>query len=459
MEKSKKGVLMLTTMILSIGLLLGAQTVKAVDGDLNVTGGILLKDTNANDKIDEVQITVDYAVATATAIVHTVDEETTISKFTVTDSGTGNPVDVSFIAFVSGDGVTAVFKLVLDENDADLSSDVTGTALDVVYDGDNSDLKITDEVTPVSVATMASAIEEKSDVVEDDNGEEDNDDDSDNDTDENNDDNDDDDSDNDTDENNDDNSDEITLPDGAVDGPATPNFRSGVTLYRMPGSNRVYVIKNKKKQWIKTAKEFQDKGYKWNEIQDISAELLEKYPEAEALVANLFRAIGDQKVYRIKEGKKHWIRTAKEFEENGYNWNEIEEVSAETLATYQEEITTRLLKAKGDHRVYVITEGRKRWIRTAQEFNAAGYKWDEIREVISQTLEDYPDSELENGLIKIVNASALRVRSANSIVGDILGSVKNSETYKILEKKSGWYKIMMKSGRAGWVSGSYAKEQ
>lgn len=260
-----------------------------------------------------------------------------------------------------------------------------------------------------------------------------------------------------TDDDGDDENDKITPPCGAVDGPATPNLNSGVTLYRMPNDPRVYVIKNKKKHWIKTPKEFEDNCYNWDEIQEISAELLEKYPDAEALVSKLLRAIGDHKVYKIKEGKRYWIRTAKEFEDSGYNWDEIQEVSPETLAAYQEEVVSSLLKVIGGYKVYVIKEGKKRWIKTAEEFNAEGYNWEDIQEVDEQVLNSY--SDLVSSLIKIINASALRVRSVNSIMGDVLDSVKKSEVYEVIEKKNGWYKIKTKSGKSGWVSSSYAQEQ
>ncbi|MBW6440754.1 SH3 domain-containing protein [Patescibacteria group bacterium] len=253
--------------------------------------------------------------------------------------------------------------------------------------------------------------------------------------------------------------DDITPPDEAVAGPSTPNCNSGVTLYRMLGDYRVYAIKNKKKHWIKTAKEFEDNGYNWQKIQEVSASILAKYPDAEEAITELLRAIGDTRVYHISNGKKQWIRTAEEFIAAGYNWDKIKDVPAETLATYQDETTSNLLRVKGDTRVYHISNGKKQWIRTAEEFIAAGYDWNDIKEVLSQTLESYPDSELKDAIIQIINTPALRVRSADSTASEILGSVKNLETYQILDKKNGWYKIKMKSGKTGWISGFYAKEK
>ncbi len=583
MERKNKKVLILAAAILSVGLLFGAQATKAANGDLNAAG-IVLKDTNSNGKIDEAQITVDYSGTTATGISLADNAATTISKFTVTDAITGNPVQISSIDFVSGNGAVAVFKLVLNEADADLSVNTSATALNVVYDATGSNLKVTDGTTPANVAAIASGVVEKDGarpiivtavdqnahsldgglnipsnaniiinfsegmeaasidssadwtiapdpglwaspywtnsnktvtlthasifapgstetvalaaplamtgetaadkalqnspiasavsnpfgftvasavvpgtdvsaywsivsvtppvliadgtqkgtiivvvknsvanvladkevVVTFNRGA----------------------------------SDTITaiksktgadgvatfsissntagkavisakaggvtlnqtasinfLPVGSdISNPTAPDENSGVILYRVPGDPRVYVIKNKKKQWIKSPKEFEDNGYDWKKIQEISAELLAKYPDAQQLVSELMRAIGDYKVYHIKNGKKQWIKTAEEFNASGYNWNDIQNVTPDTLAAYS-------------------------------------------------------DAQLADALVRIVNALNLRVRSASSTAGAVLDTVKKNETYTVVEKKNGWYKIKTKHGKEGWVSGKYAKEE
>ncbi len=133
---------------------------QAADGDLDSTGGVALRDTNSNGKIDEVVITVDFAAGTANAISHATDEATTIGQFTVTDSGSSNAVTVSAITFVSGDGTDALFKLTLDESDADLSVNTSATAVDVVYDATGNNLVVTDGANPANVAAIATEVVE-----------------------------------------------------------------------------------------------------------------------------------------------------------------------------------------------------------------------------------------------------------------------------------------------------------
>ncbi|MBU4056751.1 SH3 domain-containing protein, partial [Patescibacteria group bacterium] len=61
--------------------------------------------------------------------------------------------------------------------------------------------------------------------------------------------------------------------------------------------------------------------------------------------------------------------------------------------------------------------------------------------------------------VKVVNASVLRVRAANTTASGILGKVTRNETFTILEEKNNWYKIKTKTGTTGWISGAYAKKQ
>ena len=174
-----------------------------------------------------------------------------------------------------------------------------------------------------------------------------------------------------------------------------PNPNSGVTLYRVGDDPRVYVIKNKKKHWIKTPKEFEDNNYSWSAVQVVSAEVLGEYPDEETSTTELLRAVGSHKVYKIENGKKRWIKTAGEFNAAGYKWKDIKEVSLEALASYQNAVLSELLRAVGDYKVYKLKGGKKHWVRTIGEFNAAGYKWKDVEEVTIETLDDYPDPDPE----------------------------------------------------------------
>ncbi len=192
-------------------------------------------------------------------------------------------------------------------------------------------------------------------------------------------------------------------------GPTTPASPSGVTLYRAEGDNRVYVVKDGKKSWIKTAEEFNSKGYKWTNIVVISAAAMASYPDDTAPVSS----VGAVALYR----------------------------------------------ADGDFKVYAVANGVKQWIKTAAEFNSKGYKWTNIVVTSPETVASYPDGVVASATVKVVNTATLRVRKSNSTKGAILGSVKRNATFTVLEENAGWYKITLPSGVIGWISGLYAAKQ
>ncbi len=52
----------------------------------------------------------------------------------------------------------------------------------------------------------------------------------------------------------------------------------------------------------------------------------------------------------------------------------------------------------------------------------------------------------------------LRVRSKPGLSGEELTKVHPGEKYSFFDKKNGWYQIEYKTGKKGWVSGTYVKE-
>lgn len=189
-------------------------------------------------------------------------------------------------------------------------------------------------------------------------------------------------------------------------GPATPNANSGVTLYRVEGDNKVYVIKDGKKSHVKSAEEFTAVGYKWSNIVVVASTVLAGYPDKDAISSG-----------------------------------------------------ATLYRAEGDAKVYVIKDNVKQWIKTAEEFNAAGYKWSDIVVTAPSLIASYSDGTAAIVKVKVVGTASLRVRKSNTTASSVLGNVKKNAIFTALEEKSGWYKITTSNGIVGWISGAYAVKQ
>jgi len=100
---------------------------------------------------------------------------------------------------------------------------------------------------------------------------------------------------------------------------------------------------------------------------------LSGYPEG-----SLIRASGDYKVYIIKNNYRRWIQSAEIFNAYGHlRWQDIIEVSPDELNNYQE---AWLIRADGDRRVYEVNaDGTKHWLNmTAEEFTISGRLWEMV---------------------------------------------------------------------------------
>jgi len=106
--------------------------------------------------------------------------------------------------------------------------------------------------------------------------------------------------------------------------------------------------------------------------------------------AALLRKENDPKVYYITErGFRKWIPTPEVFLSYNNKWEDVVNVKDFELDALPDVV---LIRADGDTKVYKLENGNKTWIRTEEEFNAAGYRWDLIALVNQTELNAYPDA-------------------------------------------------------------------
>lgn len=106
---------------------------------------------------------------------------------------------------------------------------------------------------------------------------------------------------------------------------------------------------------------------------------------------DLVRAEGDPKVYVLRGGKKLWIPSAEAFNAAGYDWKKITVVTPSEVAGT---IEITLVKIEGDPKVYVVRDGKRSWIKSAQEFESKGYKWGDITVMPAKDVSAYPEESV-----------------------------------------------------------------
>ncbi len=154
-------------------------------------------------------------------------------------------------------------------------------------------------------------------------------------------------------------------------------------LIRAKGDVKVYLIHLNKKYWIRTPAIFNSYGYNWKRVHEVPVFTVDNIPET-----NLIRTKGDIKVYVINEkGYKRHIPSPAVFKSYNYNWEDVVEVN-KTESNYFPE--SKLIRAEGDYKVYYIEENKKRWIDSAETFQANGLDWNEVVVVNSIEIGQYP---------------------------------------------------------------------
>ncbi len=92
----------------------------------------------------------------------------------------------------------------------------------------------------------------------------------------------------------------------------------------------------------------------------------------------LVRLPDDEKVYVVKDGMKEWIETAEKFVREGYDWNAIQEVDKRTLGNIQDQV--RLIKDE-NNKVYEVIGDKAMWIPNEKAFAAEGLDWNNVESI------------------------------------------------------------------------------
>ncbi len=136
--------------------------------------------------------------------------------------------------------------------------------------------------------------------------------------------------------------------------------------------------------------------------------------------------------------------------------------STPTLAPVAVSVVVKLYRKAGDPKVYKQnSDGSLEWIKTLEEFNAAGYKWSNIKQVTAKEFSKLQSTKTSpiKTLVKIKGGLAyLNVRNSGSLKGKLVGKAVPGEKYTFTQLSNGWYKIQKDSKDWGWVSGKYVTE-
>lgn len=169
------------------------------------------------------------------------------------------------------------------------------------------------------------------------------------------------------------------------------------TLVRAEGEQTVYLIDKGQKRAITSETLLKKLGYSFTNVIVIPKNTIGDYQTGEAAAypdGTLIKTKNSPAVYQVSGGDKKEFTSMELFKAIGGNWSNVIEISDGEMDLYETNGTVRypensLIKKAGGEKIYVIKNGQAVWIKTAEEFLKAGYKWSNVMEISSPEMSLY----------------------------------------------------------------------
>ncbi|MFQ6016322.1 MAG: hypothetical protein ACE5NP_12870 [Anaerolineae bacterium] len=98
-----------------------------------------------------------------------------------------------------------------------------------------------------------------------------------------------------------------------------------------------------------------------------------------------------EKIYLLEDGKKRWIYNLDAFEGWGYRWEQVQFVPDSLLESLPDGRPLYLLVKGSGEKIYLLDQGQKRWIRTLEDFKAQGFLWEDVKIISDAELRVIPE--------------------------------------------------------------------
>ncbi|MEK7582606.1 MAG: SH3 domain-containing protein, partial [Patescibacteria group bacterium] len=155
-----------------------------------------------------------------------------------------------------------------------------------------------------------------------------------------------------------------------------------------------------------------------------------------------------------------WVRTLEEFNVAGYNWADVQVISGPEFAELKisplSATSATLFRKANDPKVYVQgANGALTWVKTIEEFSAAGYNWADVQ-VISGS--EFARLGVKSSLGVKKGVNWLNIRKTPSLDGVIIGKMVPTDVYEKTGQIGVWFKINFK-GQDGWIHSAYTVDK
>lgn len=175
------------------------------------------------------------------------------------------------------------------------------------------------------------------------------------------------------------------------------------SLLRSPGGT-VFLLVNDTLRGFASREAFMKIGFTWDEVENVEWDDINAYPKGLSITEDSVYPVGQLVqnnktggIYFVQDGMKHPIWSA-DILRRGFGHRPIVAASPEDLEQYTTGMPItygdgELLKAEGEPAIWVVSNGEKRLISSADVFNDLGYDWDAIIEIPKKILDLHPTGD------------------------------------------------------------------
>ena len=161
-------------------------------------------------------------------------------------------------------------------------------------------------------------------------------------------------------------------------------FTAVGTLYKEP-DDAVYLEDGGYKFHVPNTTTFYNFGFSWGNV--ISGTSSKPYG---GLLSNLIKGSGSE-IYAMDQGTRRHIESMVSFNAWQFKWETISFLSDAFIDTIpSSSFISQLTKSPNDPKVYLIENGKRRWITSMDVFKRNGYRWEYIGLVSDGLLNSKP---------------------------------------------------------------------
>ena len=222
------------------------------------------------------------------------------------------------------------------------------------------------------------------------------------------------------------------------------------SLLQIKDNPTIYLIQDgRKRNFNITAKQFTALGFDFARVHFVQEADLASYPEADAIKYGPDgQLLSDgQRVFLIQNGKKRWIPSGTLFTALGYGWSKVK-LAAADLKNYLDDAVvsypdSALLQASGSETVYLVSGGKLARFISAEIFLNLKYSWSKIKKIPIEELAYYPTGDF----VKYKEGTLIRPKDENNVYLISGGQLQVVTAATFKNKKYKWANVLVISAQ------------